>query len=67
MRFMKNVPGLFNLNRVAYMRQIEEDLGKEFEVRSLLVNAAHYGVPQNCTRVLFIGASGRSDIRSVKL
>lgn len=54
---MENVPGLFSLSNGIYKKQIEEDLGKDFEVVSLLVNALKFGVPQNRIRVLFIGAS----------
>ncbi|GAB4271269.1 DNA (cytosine-5-)-methyltransferase [Thermincola ferriacetica] len=53
---MENVQGLFSLNGGIYRAQIEQDLGKNYETVSMVVNAQNYGVPQQRKRVLFIGA-----------
>lgn len=60
---MENVPGLQNLARGAVRMQILEDLSLsgEYRVESRIVDAAHYGVPQNRLRVLFVGI--RADLK----
>ncbi len=61
---MENVPGLENLARGKVREQIIEDLAieGEYRVRSGIVDAAYYGVPQNRPRVLFVGV--RADLNA---
>nr|WP_294546668.1 DNA cytosine methyltransferase [uncultured Rhodopila sp.] len=61
---MENVPGLENLAGGLVRRQIIEDLALdgEYRVRSRVIDAACFGVPQNRLRVVFIGV--RSDLRA---
>ncbi len=61
---MENVPGLENLAGGLVRRQIIEDLALEgeYRVRSRVIDAACFGVPQNRLRVVFIGV--RSDLGS---
>lgn len=59
---MENVKGLDNLGGGRVREQIVEDLALkgDYHVRSGVVDAAHYGVPQNRPRILFVGI--RSDL-----
>jgi DNA (cytosine-5)-methyltransferase 1 len=61
---MENVPGLENLAGGLIRRQIIEDLALdgEYRVKSRVIDAACFGVPQNRLRVVFIGV--RADLRA---
>jgi DNA (cytosine-5)-methyltransferase 1 len=56
---MENVPGIDEMGARA---QIEDDLsiGGRYEVRSQVLDAADYGVPQTRRRIVFVGFRGGS-------
>ncbi|MBY0405540.1 MAG: DNA cytosine methyltransferase [Cyanobacteria bacterium] len=53
---MENVPGLVAGQMKGIFREMIEALSNEgYEVRARILNAAHYGVPQNRRRVIILG------------
>jgi DNA (cytosine-5)-methyltransferase 1 len=62
---IENVPGIARIlkARQSYKEIIAEELGRNYEVEVLLLNAADYGVPQLRNRYMFIGRRrGSSEI-----
>lgn len=53
---MENVPGLFSAHNGKYVKIIQDDFSKHgYDSEILFLNAADYGIPQNRTRIFFVG------------
>lgn len=58
---LENVPGMFSLQDGRFIEELTASLGKEvrgcpgYEVRFKILNAAHYGVPQERFRIVVVG------------
>ena len=58
---MENVPGILSARDGLYVKQILEDfagLNPPYVVRIIVVQASHFGIPQNRRRVFFVGTRG---------
>jgi len=58
---MENVPGILSARDGLYVEQILEDfagLNPPYVVRIIVVQASHFGIPQNRRRVFFVGVKG---------
>lgn len=63
---MENVPGMRELIGNDFARRIaRESHGLGYNVRYFLLNAAHYGVPQNRWRIFFMGIRADLGVQAV--
>ena len=52
----ENVQGIVNTEEGEFLRQIKEKLREEYSLHERLLNAKHFGVPQDRTRYFLVGS-----------
>lgn len=60
---IENVKGMLTLNKGAFVKDLIERFGPDglgYTINYQLLNAAHYGVPQNRYRVFYVGIKGKT-------
>ena len=59
----ENVQGIVNTAKGHFLHQVKRSLDKNYNLHEALLNALHYGVPQNRTRFFLIGTRYASAFR----